>query len=50
MGKDFPEGGRALGELLKAEGVQILSTPQVGAAMGVHTGPGTIAPLSGPRR
>ena len=45
-----PEGARALGELLRAEGVQILSTLQAGAAVSVHTGPGTIAFFAGPRR
>jgi fatty acid-binding protein DegV len=44
-----PEGARALGELLRAEGVQILSTLQAGAAVSVHTGPGTIAFFAGPR-
>jgi DegV family protein with EDD domain len=45
-----PEGARALGELLRAEGVQILSTLQAGAAVSVHAGPGTIAFFAGPRR
>jgi DegV family protein with EDD domain len=45
-----PEGARALGELLRAEGVQILSILQAGAAVGVHAGPGTIAFFAGPRR
>jgi DegV family protein with EDD domain len=45
-----PEGARVLGELLRAEGVQILSTLQAGAAVGVHAGPGTIAFFAGPRR
>jgi len=45
-----PEGARALGELLRAEGVQILSTLQAGAAVGVHAGPGTIAFFAGHRR
>jgi DegV family protein with EDD domain len=45
-----PEGARALGELLRAEGVQILSTLQAGAAVSVHTGPGTLAFFAGPRR
>jgi fatty acid-binding protein DegV len=61
--KDFPEGAlvhlahagnlegaRALGELLRAEGVQIISTLQAGAAVSVHTCPGTIAFFAGPRR
>jgi Uncharacterized protein conserved in bacteria, COG1307 len=61
--KDFPEGAlvhlapsgfpawaRALGEFLGAEEVQILSTLQAGAAVIVHTGPGTIAFFAGPRR
>jgi DegV family protein with EDD domain len=45
-----PEGARALGELLRAEGVQIFSTLQAGAAVSVHAGPGTIAFFAGPRR
>jgi DegV family protein with EDD domain len=45
-----PEGARALGELLRAEGVHILSTLQAGAAVSVHAGPGTIAFFAGPRR
>jgi DegV family protein with EDD domain len=45
-----PEGARALGELLRAEDVEILSTLQAGAAVSVHTGPGTIAFFAGPRR
>ena len=45
-----PEGARALGELLRAEEVQILSTLQARAAVIVHTGPGTIAFFAGPRR
>jgi DegV family protein with EDD domain len=44
-----PEGARALGELLRAEGVEILSTLHAGAAVGVHAGPGTIAFFAGPR-
>jgi DegV family protein with EDD domain len=45
-----PEGARALGELLRAEGVQILSILHAGAAVSVHAGPGTIAFFAGPRR
>jgi DegV family protein with EDD domain len=45
-----PEGARALGELLRAEGVEILSILHAGAAVSVHTGPGTIAFFAGPRR
>jgi len=45
-----PEGARALGELLRAEGVEILSSLQAGAAVSVHAGPGTIAFFAGPRR
>jgi DegV family protein with EDD domain len=45
-----PEGARALGELLRAEDVEIRSTLQAGAAVSVHTGPGTIAFFAGPRR
>jgi DegV family protein with EDD domain len=45
-----PEGARALGELLRAEGVEILSTLHAGAAVSVHTGPGTIAFFACPRR
>jgi DegV family protein with EDD domain len=45
-----PEGARALGELLRAEGVQILSVLNAGAAVSVHAGPGTIAFFAGPRR
>ena len=45
-----PEGARALGELLRAEGVQILSTLHAVAAVSVHAGPGTIAFFAGPRR
>jgi len=45
-----PEGARALGELLRAEGVEALSTLHAGAAVSVHTGPGTIAFFAGPRR
>jgi DegV family protein with EDD domain len=45
-----PEGARALGELLRAEGVEILSTLHAGAAVSVHTGPGTIAFFAGPMR
>jgi DegV family protein with EDD domain len=45
-----PEGARALGELLRAEGVEILSTLHAGAAVSVHAGPGTIAFFAGPRR
>jgi DegV family protein with EDD domain len=45
-----PEGARALGELLRAEGVEILSVLNAGAAVSVHAGPGTIAFFAGPRR
>jgi DegV family protein with EDD domain len=45
-----PEGARALGELLRAEGVEVLSILHAGAAVSVHTGPGTIAFFAGPRR
>ena len=45
-----PEGARALGELLRAEGVDILSVLNAGAAVSVHAGPGTIAFFAGPRR
>ncbi|ALJ90693.1 DegV family protein [Thermus aquaticus] len=45
-----PEGARALGELLRAEGVEILSILHAGAAVSVHAGPGTIAFFAGPRR
>jgi fatty acid-binding protein DegV len=45
-----PEGARALGKLLRAEGVEILSVLNAGAAVSVHAGPGTIAFFAGPRR
>jgi DegV family protein with EDD domain len=45
-----PEGARALGELLWAEGVEILSVLNAGAAVSVHAGPGTIVFFAGPRR
>jgi DegV family protein with EDD domain len=45
-----PEGARALGELLRAEGVEVLSILHAGAAVSVHAGPGTIAFFAGPRR
>jgi DegV family protein with EDD domain len=45
-----PEGARALGELLRAEGVEILSVLNAGAAVSAHAGPGTIAFFAGPRR
>jgi DegV family protein with EDD domain len=45
-----PEGARALGELLRAEGVGVLSILHAGAAVSVHAGPGTIAFFAGPRR
>jgi DegV family protein with EDD domain len=45
-----PEGARALGELLRAEGVEILSVLNAGAAVSVHASPGTIAFFAGPRR
>ncbi|WP_026175200.1 DegV family protein [Thermus igniterrae] len=45
-----PEGARALGELLRSEGVEVLSTLPAGAAVSVHTGPGTVALFAGPRR
>ena len=45
-----PEGARALGELLRAEGVEILSVLNAGAAVSVHAGPWTIAFFAGPRR
>lgn len=44
-----PEGAKALGEAVRAEGVEILSTLQAGAAVSVHTGPGTVALFAGPR-
>ncbi|TBH21966.1 DegV family protein [Thermus thermamylovorans] len=45
-----PEAASALGELLRAEGVEVLATLQAGAAVSVHTGPGTVALFAGPRR
>jgi len=43
------EGAKALRELLKAEGVEVLSLLNAGAAVSVHTGPGTVAFFAGPR-
>jgi DegV family protein with EDD domain len=45
-----PEEAKALGALLKAEGVEVLSLLNAGAAVSVHAGPGTIAFFAGPRR
>lgn len=45
-----PEGARALGEALRAEGVEVLGTLRAGAAVSVHAGPGTVALFAGPRR
>jgi len=45
-----PEGAKALGALLKAEGVEVLSLLNAGPAVSVHAGPGTIAFFAGPRR
>ncbi|WP_243029577.1 DegV family protein [Thermus altitudinis] len=44
-----PEGAKALGEVLKAEGVEVLGTLKAGAAVSVHAGPGTVALFAGPR-
>lgn len=44
-----PEGAQALGEALKAEGVEVLGVLPAGAAVSVHTGPGTVAAFAGPR-
>ncbi len=44
-----PEGAKALGALLKAEGVEVLSLLNAGAAVSAHAGPGTIAFFAGPR-
>ncbi|BCP66091.1 hypothetical protein TthHB5008_09680 [Thermus thermophilus] len=45
-----PEGAKALGEALKAGGVEVLGVLPAGAAVSVHTGPGTVAAFAGPRR
>ncbi|GGN03849.1 hypothetical protein GCM10007092_17940 [Thermus composti] len=44
-----PEGAKALGEALKAEGVEVLGVIPAGAAVSVHTGPGTVAVFAGPK-
>ena len=44
-----PEGAKALAEALKAEGVEVLGVLPAGAAVSVHTGPGTVAAFAGPR-
>ncbi|WP_038056631.1 DegV family protein [Thermus amyloliquefaciens] len=45
-----PEGAAALGEQVRAEGVEVRATLPAGAAVSVHAGPGTVALFAGPRR
>lgn len=45
-----PEAAAALGAMVRAEGVEVLATLPAGAAVSVHTGPGTVALFAGPRR
>jgi DegV family protein with EDD domain len=44
-----PQGAEALKGRVQAEGVEVLATLQAGAAVSVHTGPGTVALFAGPR-
>ncbi|AFV76010.1 EDD domain protein, DegV family [Thermus oshimai JL-2] len=43
------EGARALGAAIRQEGVEVLGVLPAGAAVSVHTGPGTVALFAGPR-
>ncbi|GAB5602420.1 DegV family protein [Thermus sp. FJN-A] len=45
-----PEGALALGQGVRAEGVEVLALLPAGAAVSVHAGPGTVALFAGPRR